>query len=226
MRKRNSKFKTWQKKKRNIKEWYEFTFDSKVRIFQGTKFFNPLREIKGEFIYLTQIHSSIIHRARTDIKLVGDGLFTNEKGLNLYIRTADCLPMIFYHPKNGILALLHMGWKGTVLMIVKKFLLKMEQLYNLNPRDWEVALGPCIDPENYEVGKEVFEFFDKFYIGGINIKKNRYFLDLEEANIEIIKKYGVSKIYPFPEKTYTSEVFYSYRKGDTERNITVGVIEP
>ena len=221
-----AELKKWQKKTKNQKKWYEFSFNSKVKLIQGTKSFNPLREVKAEFIDLIQIHSSIIHKARADLKLVGDGLFTNEKGLNLYIRTADCLPIIFYHQEEKILALLHAGWRGTVLMIAKNFLLKMKQLYNLNYYDWEIALGPCIALSNYEVEKSVFEFLDKFNINGIKLKNGRYFLDLEEANIKILKKYGINKIYPFPEKTYTSELFYSYRKGDKERNITVGVIEP
>ena len=221
-----AELKKWQKKTENQKKWYEFSFNSKVNLIQGTKSFNPLREVKAEFIDLIQIHSSIIHKARADLKLVGDGLFTNEKGLHLYIRTADCLPMILCHPEEKILALLHTGWRGTVLMIAKNFLLRMKQLYNLNFYDWEVALGPCITPLNYEVGKGVFEFFNKLNIEGIKLKNGRYFLDLEEANIKILKKYGINKIYPFPEKTFASELFYSYRKGDRERNITVGVIEP
>jgi YfiH family protein len=216
----------WQKKTKNKKIWYEFSFNSKVKIFQGTRYFNPLCEIKGEIMDLIQIHSSIIHKARNDVKLVGDGFFTDKEGFNLSIRTADCLPMIFFHPKGEMLALLHVGWKGTALMIVKKFLSTMKELYNLEFEEWEVTLGPCIDSEFYEVGKGVFEFFSKFNIDGIKIKNDRYFLDLEEANIKIIKKYGIVKIYPFPEKTYTSELFYSYRRGDTERNITLGVIEP
>jgi YfiH family protein len=221
-----AELKKWQKKTKNKRKWYEFSFNSKVRLFQGTRYFNPLREVRGEFIDLIQIHSSIIHRARTGVKLVGDGFFTNEKGISLSVRTADCLPMIFYHPKGEILGLLHAGWKGTALMIAKKFLLMMRELYNLEFKDWEVSMGPCIDFLNYEVGKGVFEFFDKFNIEGIKIKNGSYFLDLEEANIKIIKKYGVSKIYRFPEKTFTSDLFYSYRKGDKERNITVGLIEP
>lgn len=220
-----SNLKTWKKKIKDKKKWYEFSFDSKVKLIQGTKYFNPLREIKGEFVDLMQIHSSVIHKARVDIKLVGDGLFTSKRGLNLSVRTADCLPIVFYH-SEGMLALLHAGWKGTALMIAKNFLFTMKELYNLRFEDWEVSLGPSINPVNYEVGKEVFGFFDKFNIEGIRIRNERYFLDLEEANIKILKKYGVSKIYPFPEKTFTSELFYSYRKGDKERNITVGYIEP
>jgi YfiH family protein len=222
----NKNFKTWQRRMKNEKKWYEFSFNLKVKIFQGTKSFNPFDIIKGKNVGLIQIHSSVIHLAKTDIKLVGDGLFTWEGGLNLYIRTADCLPMIFYHPEAGILALLHAGWKGTVLLIAKKFLLRMKELYNLNAQDWEVSFGPCINPENYEVGNEVFEFFKKFNLDGLYLRDSRYFLNLEEANIEILRKMGVENIYSFPEKTFTSELFYSYRKGDTERNITVGVIEP
>jgi YfiH family protein len=225
MSKSKSGFNKWLINTKNGKKWYEFAFSPEVKIFQGTKDFDPLVEIKGKFIDLLQIHSTIIHRASLDSKLVGDGLFTKEKGLNLYIRTADCLPIIFYHRKVNILALIHSGWKGTVLKISGNFLLKMKQLYNLKTCDWEVAFGPCIAPEVYEVGEEVFSFFYKYDIDGITVKDEHYFLDLEKANIKIIEKYGISKIHLFPEKTYTSELFYSYRKGDTQRNITVGVIE-
>ena len=220
------KFKKWLKKSKNKKKWYEFSFNSKVKIIQGTKFFDPLNEVGGNFIDLIQIHSAVIHKVGTDTKFVGDGLYTNKKGLKMYIRTADCLPIIFYHSGKEILSLLHSGWKGTVLVIARKFLLKMEKLYDLKPEDWEIALGPCIDLEYYEVGREVFEFFDKLNIEGIQVRNNRYFLDLEKANIDILKKCGISKIYRFPEKTYTSELFYSYRRGDSERNITLGKIKP
>ena len=220
------KFKKWLKKSKNKKKWYEFSFNSKVKIIQGTKFFDPLNEVGGNFIDLIQIHSAVIYKVVTDMKFVGDGLYTNKKDLKMYIRTADCLPIALYHPEKEILSLLHAGWKGTVLMIAKNFLLEMKKLYGLRFDDWEVALGPCIDIEYYEVGREVFEFFDKLNIEGIKIKNNRYFLDLEKANIDILKKYDLSKIYPFPEKTFTSELFYSYRKGDSQRNITLGMIKP
>lgn len=210
---------------KNKAEWYEFFFSPKVKIIQGTRNYNPLSEIKDSCYDLIQIHSSVIHKARDDIKLVGDGLFTNKKDVYLYVRTADCLPIIFYHSSEKILALLHAGWKGTALMIARNFLLKMRNLYNLKCEDWEVSLGPCIDARNYEVGKVVFEFFEKSNIDGIKVKNGHYFLDLEEANIGIVRRCGVAKIYPFPEKTYTSDLFYSYRRGDTQRNITIGVIE-
>jgi len=218
--------KKWLEKYKNKRKWYEFSFNSKMKIIQGTRLFNPLQNVKGNCINLIQIHSSVIHKAGTDTKFVGDGLFTDKKGSNMYIRTADCLPIILFHPHKEILALLHAGWKGTVLMIAKKFLLEMRKLYDLKSEDWEVAFGPCIDPEYYEVGAEIFEFFNKFNIEGIELNNGSYFLDLEKANIGILKKYGVDKIYPFPEKTYTSELFYSYRRGDTQRNITLGVTKP
>ena len=91
-----AELKKWQKKTKNQKKWYEFSFNSKVKLIQGTKSFNPLREVKAEFIDLIQIHSSIIHKARADLKLVGDGLFTNEKGLNLYIIDYRLIPRDLY----------------------------------------------------------------------------------------------------------------------------------
>jgi YfiH family protein len=220
-----TELKKWHKITVKKAEWYEFFFSHKVKIIQGTRNYNPLTEVNGEIFDLIQIHSGVIHKAGSNIKLVGDGLFTKKKDMYLYVRTADCLPIIFYHSGRKILALLHAGWKGTALMIAKNFLLKMRNLYNIATEDWEVSLGPCICADNYEVGEVVFDFFKKSNIEGVKVRNKRYFLDLEEANIAIVKKCGVVKIYPFPEKTYASDLFYSYRRGDTDRNITVGVIE-
>ncbi len=226
MKNRASYSKLWKMREKSGKVWYELLLSSKVTILQGTKSFNPLKEMEGKPVGLTQIHSSIIHQAQTDVKLVGDGLFTDKKGIIIYIKSADCLPIILYHPKKMVLAILHAGWKGTVLKIVKNSLLQMKENYNLRLTDWQVAFGPCIDMKNYNVGKEVYELFKKEGLSGIYIRNHLYFLDLEEANIKIIEEMGIKNFYSFPEKTYSSKNFYSHRKGEEGRNITAGKINP
>ena len=92
----------WEQKQKEGKIWYELIFDSNVVIIQGTKSFNPLTEIEGALCGLKQIHSAVIHRANPKINLVGDGIFTDEKDIIIYVKTADCLPIILYHPKKVI----------------------------------------------------------------------------------------------------------------------------
>ena len=214
----------WVRKEKEGKIWYELSFDSDTRILQGTKSFNPLKEMDGNLCGLRQIHSSVIHRADFGVRLVGDGIFTEEKDVLIYVKTADCLPIILYHPEERILAILHAGWKGTLLRITRKFFLKMKNDFKLNVSDWIVAMGPSIDRKDYEVGTEVYELFKFEGLTGIHIEGNRYFLDLKEANKREMEEMGVTNFLTFPEDVYSSDIFYSYRRGDKERNITAGKI--
>ena len=42
-----------------------------------------------------------------------DGLVTSLKQVPLLIFTADCVPIVFYDKKQGVIALAHAGWRGT-----------------------------------------------------------------------------------------------------------------
>ncbi|MEO0293110.1 MAG: polyphenol oxidase family protein [candidate division WOR-3 bacterium] len=221
----NKDTKSWQKRVEGEKEWYEFYFEPKVKVIQGTKYFNPLDFIKCKTVGLIQIHSAIIHKASFGVKLVGDGLFTQEKNVGLYVRTADCLPLTFYHKQKELLGLLHIGWRGTVLEFPKNFVLKMKEIYGIKPLEWEVVLGYCIKWEDYEVSEEIANLFNKFGSPCVYFKDGKYFLSLKEANINILKNLGIERIYLFPEIESPYELFYSYRKGDKERNITLTLIE-
>lgn len=213
----------WERKQKEGKVWYELEFDSNAIVIQGTKSFNPLEKMEGTPYGLKQIHSSIVHKACSGITLVGDGIYTDEKDVVLYVKTADCLPIILYHPTK-VLAVLHAGWRGTMLRMTRRFLLQMKNDSKLNITDWTVAFGVSIGRDNYEVGEEIYELFRMERIPGIHIKENRYFLDLKEANMIEMVDMGITTFYHFPEDTYSSDIFYSNRRGDKDRNITVGRI--
>src|SRR5574341_657549 len=42
-----------------------------------------------------------------------DGLVTDQAGVLLTIRTADCLPVLVHDPARGVVAALHVGWRGA-----------------------------------------------------------------------------------------------------------------
>lgn len=210
----------WEKKKSRNNIFYEFLLEDEIKVIQGTKSYNPLNDLKGETYGLRQIHSSIIHRARLGIKPVGDGLYTEERNVNLYLKTADCLPVIMYNTKKKILSMLHAGWKGTLLKIIEKFLLFTAHKYDVNNENWIAIFGPCISGENYEVGKEVAELYRNNDISGVSEKNEKYFLDIAHSNKNILLSKGISDIMEFPEETYSSGLFFSYRKGEKGKNIT------
>jgi len=93
--------------------------------------------------------------------LDADAVITREKGMWIGVRTADCVPILLYDPKQGIVAAVHAGWRGTVKHIVKLTLRKMQVEMDSLMSDVFAMVGPSISPEAYEVGEEVAEEFLK-----------------------------------------------------------------
>ncbi|MGH9355473.1 MAG: laccase domain-containing protein, partial [Terriglobia bacterium] len=84
----------------------------------------------------------------------GDALLTNEPGILLTVRAADCLPVVIADPKRRVIACVHAGWRGLLKRIVEKSVGEMRRIYGCEPRDLLAALGPSIRSCCYEVGPE------------------------------------------------------------------------
>ena len=111
-----------------------------------------------------QVHGSrvaIIDRPETTREeLEGyDAFVTNLPGVAIGVRTADCVPILLYGPKNRTIAAIHSGWKGTVQMISRKVIGILEDKYGTKPSDILAAIGPCIGPDSFQVGEEVAAVF-------------------------------------------------------------------
>jgi hypothetical protein len=101
---------------------------------------------------------------------VGDALLTEEAGILLSVRTADCLPVLLVDPKHRAVAAVHAGWRGALVRLVEKAVGEMRRAYGSEPQSLLAVLGPSIRACCYEVGEEVREAFhggfpyaDKFF---------------------------------------------------------------
>lgn len=92
-----------------------------------------------------------------------DALITAEKNIAIAVLGADCVPILLYDRKNKVIAAIHAGWKGTVNGIVDKVLYVLKKEFNSNPENIIAGIGPSICVENYEVGTEVVEAFEKTF---------------------------------------------------------------
>ncbi|WP_308858143.1 peptidoglycan editing factor PgeF [Paenibacillus sp. R14(2021)] len=86
-----------------------------------------------------------------------DALITNERNVLLTSLYADCVPLYFFDPSAGVIALAHAGWKGTVLEIARKTVEKMTARFGCKPEDVQAAIGPSIGLCCYEVNEVVLE---------------------------------------------------------------------
>lgn len=128
----------------------------------------------------------------------GDGILTDKQGVTLFMRFADCVPILLYDPLNKVIGIIHAGWQGTVKKIAKAAVEKMIDCYNAKPEMLLAGIGPSICQSCYEVGANVRQsFLSSFGKEGERYFKEedgRYYLDLWRPNRDLLNEAGVQQI--------------------------------
>jgi len=155
-----------------------------------------------------------------------DGSITKEKHVPIAVRTADCLSVFLFDPMTPAIGLVHAGWKGSRDGIAAKAVVLMQKKWGTRSPDVKVALGPCIRPCCYEVGKEFKAHFPKY----VTERDGRLYLDLPKVNTDQLVDLGVRRenIFDSERCTCCDEKFFSYRRqGDKAgRMISVMMLRP
>jgi hypothetical protein len=175
---------------------------------------------KQQMVSPKQTHSCTIGivKSANDIFPDTDALITNIPNICIFIRTADCVPILLYDPVEKAAATIHSGWKSTIQEISKHTIELMQKEFGTNPENLIAGIGPSIGPTVYEVGVEVYEQFKNQYgdnfISPIN-KSDKALLNLWEINKQILINSGVpeNQIEIAEICTYSNpELFYSARR--------------
>ena len=163
-----------------------------------------------------------------------DTLITNQKNICIGVTTADCVPILVYDPVKHVLAAVHAGWKGTVVKIVQKTVVKMVDVFDCSPQDMHAGIAPCISQKCFEVGEEVVNAFKGagFPMGEIayrNSDTGKMHIDLCHANKLLLTEAGVlsHNIQTSDLCTYSdSDLFFSARRQTIHsgRMVTGGVL--
>lgn len=127
-----------------------------------------------------------------------DILFTDNPEVSLFMRFADCVPLLFHDPKKNVIGISHAGWMGTVKGVAEVSVQAMQERYGSNPQDIVVGIGPSISADHYEVGEEVAAQFREKYGKDseqvIQVRDEKIYLDLWAANALQLQKMGVEHI--------------------------------
>ena len=84
-----------------------------------------------------------------------DALLTDEPGVPLMLRYADCVPIFFFDPAHRAIGVAHAGWRGTVGKIATNAARAMFDTYGTRPRDLIACIAPSIGPCCYRIGADV-----------------------------------------------------------------------
>jgi len=103
-------------------------------------------------------------------KTDADGIFGNACNQNLWVYTADCMPIFFADKRTRNVAALHCGRKGLEKKIIKN-LVKIFDNFGTSRDDLIVAIGPAISKEHYLVDKMTLkEFYRKAENNNVTVK--------------------------------------------------------
>ena len=115
-----------------------------------------------------QVHGTealVVDRAlATTDRFVGgwDALVTDQPGIMVAVRTADCVPILIQDPKRQVVAAVHAGWRGAVAGIVPKTLALLESRFGSRLEHVRISIGPSAGVCCYEVDEPVL---DRLYQG-------------------------------------------------------------
>ncbi|MFW6160162.1 MAG: polyphenol oxidase family protein, partial [Acidobacteriota bacterium] len=184
--------------------------------------FSKLTPFQGfRIVHLKQIHSDKIQFINSvpGKNLVGDALITSHPGLLLSVKTADCLPVLIAHPGRQVVAAVHCGWRSTAKRLLQKVAEALIGKYGCEPGALRVALGPCIEKECFQVGKDVFNIFQKAGFSREIFEEDsafsgKWLLDLKKANRILLLETGVlgSRICSLDLCTKCFQSLASYRR--------------
>jgi polyphenol oxidase len=155
-----------------------------------------------------QVHSSEVVCTRSprgvgDPHQKADAILTNTRGVTLFMRFADCVPILLYDSVHKVIGIVHAGWKGVVKRTVSAAIEEMKNTYASSPGDILAAIGPSIATHHYPVGREVEEGIRStfgveadqllFSVNGDQPESTTH-LDLWAANCVLLEKAGVREI--------------------------------
>ena len=191
---------------------------------------NKLLSVSGfhqeQLVQVRQVHSAKVIKADFPVNAVenGDAITTDQRGLLLLMRFADCVPILFFDQENHAISIAHAGWKGTLKGVAAEVVRAMESQYGTSPGKLRVGIGPSIGPDHYQVGndviKEVKKAFPDEHEQVLIKNQDGVKLDLWKSNEIHLRKTGVTQIETAGICTGCfTDLWYSHRaeKGKTGR---------
>lgn len=84
-----------------------------------------------------------------------DALLTDRPQVTLFMRFADCVPILLFDPVRRVVGLVHAGWQGAIRRTAGAAVEAMQARYASNSEDLLAGIGPSIGAHHYDVGPEV-----------------------------------------------------------------------
>lgn len=175
---------------------------------------------RADLVSPNQRHTANVRRVhRHDRGRIFEGydiLVTDEPGMPLLLRYADCAPILIYDPAHRAIGVVHSGWRGTVLGAARAAVEAMRNQFGSKPAEMIAAVGPAIGPCCYQVGQDVADAVAATFAHAQELLPKQpdgsLHFDLWAANRRLLAAAGIRQIVMAEMCTACrTDEFYSYR---------------
>lgn len=178
---------------------------------------NPLAHLKLEHgIQIVPVDSAI------DDIIFGDGAMTNQKNQTLSLVVGDCYPVILFDQQTHSFAILHCGWKSLHGEIIALTLEAMHNMYQTNPNDVHVWIGPGICSQHYTQVEKPEQHESKSWQSCIELNEYKnYSINLVKFIKQELELNNVPTQHIIDENICTYEqkdAFFSHRRATKEQD--------
>ncbi len=154
-----------------------------------------------------------------------DGVITNQGGVALTIKHADCAPVFLFSENAEIIGMLHCGWRSVHKGIINNFSRIVKNKFGLSERVY-FFIGPMICGKCYEVGEDLLEQFkplikdnllkqEDYFTANFKLEKGKYLFDLGKLIQSLCLKENFIEYNSSPECTKETPHWFSFRENKT-----------
>jgi len=178
--------------------------DERPRVLENRlRSFRALGRDPHSLFDVWQVHSADVILANAPHnfappELKADAIITDNPEVTLFMRFADCTPILLYDPIKSAIGIIHAGWLGTIRRVAEAAVNSMEAAFGSRPVDILAGIGPSIGPDHYEIGPDVIaRIHEAFHADSDKLlvrHGDRTHFDLWEANRLLLAQAGLRQI--------------------------------
>jgi YfiH family protein len=131
-------------------------------------------------------------------KIKADAIITNNPEVSLFMRFADCTPILLFDPVKIAVGIAHAGWMGTLKQVASATVKAMCAAFGTHSSDIIAGIGPSIGSDHYQIGPDVTSRVIEVFHNDANkllmYRDDGVYFDLWEANKLSLSIAGVRQI--------------------------------
>lgn len=128
---------------------------------------SSLQNLRTAYPYLDwssvkQVHGDNLVESNLPMtgEIEADAQWSSTSKLSLITRTADCVPVLAYHPGKKTVISIHAGWRGVANRIVPKSFLYLKNL-GFTAADWDFFIGPHIMQKSFNIKEDSYDLLKR-----------------------------------------------------------------